>query len=134
MPKCDFNKVALQLLFNFIEVALWHGCFPVNLLHIFRTPFSKDTPGQQLLLLSGIQGILKICDKHILQVSRTWCVMNILNKINIGHVFTGRSKRMLKNRLIYCSFLIGFTLSAFTCSKLTTETLEQGVEYIQNQQ
>ena len=58
--------------------------------------------------------------------------MNILNKINIGHVFTGRSKRMLKNRLIYCSFLVGFTLSAFTCSKLTTETLEQGVEYIQN--
>ena len=25
MPKCDFNKVALQ-----------HGCSPVNLLHIYR--------------------------------------------------------------------------------------------------
>ena len=26
---------------NFIEIALWHGCSPVNLLHIFRTPFLR---------------------------------------------------------------------------------------------
>ena len=32
MPKCDFNKVAF-------EITLWHGCSPVNLLHICRTPF-----------------------------------------------------------------------------------------------
>ena len=25
---------------NFIEITLGHGCFPVNLLHIFRTRFS----------------------------------------------------------------------------------------------
>ena len=37
MPKYDFNKVASY----FIEVALRHGCYPVNLLHIFRTPFKK---------------------------------------------------------------------------------------------
>ena len=43
MPKCDFNKVAL--LCNFIEIALLHGCSPVNLLHIFRTPFLKNTSG-----------------------------------------------------------------------------------------
>ena len=29
------------MLCNFIEIALRHGCSPVNLLHIFRTPFSK---------------------------------------------------------------------------------------------
>ena len=28
---------------NFIEVTLQHGCSPVNLLHIFRTPFPKNT-------------------------------------------------------------------------------------------
>ena len=28
---------------NFIEITLWHGCSPVNLLHIFRTPFLKNT-------------------------------------------------------------------------------------------
>ena len=32
MPKCDFNKVALR-----------HGCSLGNLLHIFRTPFLKNT-------------------------------------------------------------------------------------------
>ena len=31
MPKRDFNKVAC----NYIEIILWHGCFPVNLMHVF---------------------------------------------------------------------------------------------------
>ena len=39
MPKWDFNKVAKQL----YQITLRHGCSPVNLLHIFRTPFSKTT-------------------------------------------------------------------------------------------
>ena len=47
MPKCDFNK----LLCNFIETALWHGCSPVNLLHIFTAPFPKSTSGWLLLKL-----------------------------------------------------------------------------------
>ena len=57
-PKCDFNKVALQLywnrtlaklLCNFIEIALRHGCSLVNLLHIFRTTFPRNTSGWLLL-------------------------------------------------------------------------------------
>ena len=47
MPKCDFNKVALQLM----EITIQHGCSPVNLLHIFRTSFTKITSGWRLLLL-----------------------------------------------------------------------------------
>ena len=35
MPKC--------------EIALRHGCSPVNLLHTFRAPFSKNTSGWLLL-------------------------------------------------------------------------------------
>ena len=42
MPKYDFNKVA-KLQSNCIEIALRHGCFPVNVLHIFRVPFLKTT-------------------------------------------------------------------------------------------
>ena len=69
MPKCDFDKVALQLSLcekcpkygpektpyldtfhaAFIEIALRHGWFPVNLLHIFRTPFPRNTSGWLLL-------------------------------------------------------------------------------------
>ena len=45
MPKCDFNKVAGK----FIEIALRHGCCSVDLMHIFRTPFSENTTGWLLL-------------------------------------------------------------------------------------
>ena len=47
MPKCDFNKVSS----NFIKIALRHGCSPVNLLHIFRAPFPRNTSGWLLLYL-----------------------------------------------------------------------------------
>ena len=40
IPKCDFN---------FIEITLRHGSSPVNLLHIFKAPFSKNTSGGMLL-------------------------------------------------------------------------------------
>ena len=38
MSKCDFNKSAKQI----YDITLWHGCSLVNLLHSFRTPFSKN--------------------------------------------------------------------------------------------
>ena len=48
MPKCDL-RVALQL----FEIALQHGCSLVNLLHIFRTLFPKNTAGWLLLKCHG---------------------------------------------------------------------------------
>ena len=47
MSRCDFNKVVS----NFIEIAYRHECSPVNLLHIFRTPFPKNNSGWLLLKL-----------------------------------------------------------------------------------
>ena len=44
MSKCDF-----KLQSNFIEINFWHGCSSVNLLHNFRTPFSKSASGWLLL-------------------------------------------------------------------------------------
>ena len=59
MPKCDFNnfiEITTTLLkshfgigSNFIEIIVRHGCFSVNLLHTFRTPFHKNTSGGLLL-------------------------------------------------------------------------------------
>ena len=43
------RAVSIKLLCNFFEIALRHGCSPVNLLHIFRTPFLKNTSGRLLL-------------------------------------------------------------------------------------
>ena len=79
MPKCDCNfiKIALRhgcspinLLHvfrtpfpsNFIEIALRHGCSVVNLLHVFRTPFSKNTSGW--LLLELLNETSKYLSKH----------------------------------------------------------------------
>ena len=46
------NVISIKLLYNFIEIALRHGCSPVNLQHILRTPFQKNTSGWLLLALS----------------------------------------------------------------------------------
>ena len=53
---CKFTRehacrkmISIKLICNFIEITLRHGSSPVNLLHIFRTYFSKNTPGWLLL-------------------------------------------------------------------------------------
>ena len=43
------SVISIKLLGNFTEITLRHGCSPVNLLHIFRTAFLKDTSGWLLL-------------------------------------------------------------------------------------
>ena len=35
------SAISIKLPRIFIEIAFWHGCSLVNLLHIFRTPFSQ---------------------------------------------------------------------------------------------
>ena len=51
------SAISINLLCNFIEIALRHGSAPVNFLYKFRTPFSKNTSGWLLpsenLALSG---------------------------------------------------------------------------------
>ena len=43
------SAISTKLLCNFIEIALRQGCSPVNLVHIFRSPFPNNTPGWLLL-------------------------------------------------------------------------------------
>ena len=42
--------ISIKLPSNFIEITLRHGCFLVNLLHIFRTPFKKNASGCLILV------------------------------------------------------------------------------------
>ena len=46
------SAISIRLLCNFIEIALRHKCPPVDLLHIFRTPFRRNT--SRCLLLNII--------------------------------------------------------------------------------
>ena len=45
------SVISIKLHCNFIEIALWLGCSPVNLLHIFRIPFPRNTFGWLLLII-----------------------------------------------------------------------------------
>ena len=48
------SVISIKLQSNIIEVTLWHECSPVNLLHIFRTTFTKNTSGWLLLPLVSL--------------------------------------------------------------------------------
>ena len=43
------SAISIKLPSNFIEIALRHGRYPLNLLHIFWTPFLKNTFERLLL-------------------------------------------------------------------------------------
>ena len=44
-----WSEISIKLQNNFIEIALRHECFPVNLLHIFTIRFPKNSSGGLLL-------------------------------------------------------------------------------------
>ena len=43
------SAISIRLQSDIIEITFRHECSPVNLLHIFRTPFLKNTSGWLLL-------------------------------------------------------------------------------------
>ena len=48
------SVISIKLQSNFIEITLRYGCSPVNLLHIFRTAFSKKISGWLLLIILNV--------------------------------------------------------------------------------
>ena len=62
-------------LLNFIEITLQHGCSPVNLLHIFRTPFYKNTYRELLLTTASTEAPVRfrlISGLHHWKILRLW--------------------------------------------------------------
>ena len=60
MPKC--------------EITILHGCSPVNLLHIFRAPFPKNTSGGLILFLTTFGGSLT---NSLPQISYSICSLDL---------------------------------------------------------
>ena len=54
MPKCDF-----------IKVALLHGCSPVDLLYISRTPFPKSNSKELFLKVKSVEAVCKIRSSNV---------------------------------------------------------------------
>ena len=61
--------ISIKLLCNFIEITLRHGFSPVNLLHIFRKPFPKNTSGGLLLISEAVP--LQVCWENIPEMELT---------------------------------------------------------------
>ena len=73
MPKC--------------EITILHGCSPVNLLHIFRAPFPKNTSGGLILFLTTFGGSLT---NSLPQISYSICSLdlNFESEAEINKKFT----------------------------------------------
>ena len=68
MAKCGFKKVALQL--------YWNRISRVKLLHIFRTPFPKNTPGRLLLSVSVQFCLIFLpCSKYFFRDCGFWLIL-----------------------------------------------------------
>ena len=69
------SVISIKLQSNFTEIALRHGYSPINLLHIFRTSFRKNTSGWLLLK----------CEKYGSRLRNSSCTVYLLEIIFLGH-------------------------------------------------
>ena len=63
------SAISIELQSNFIEITLRHGYSAVKLLHIFRTPFPRNTSGW--LLLARASFLTKL-QASVLQFYQKW--------------------------------------------------------------
>ena len=105
--------ISRQLLCNFMEIVLLHGCSLVNLLHILRTPLIKNTCARLLLnMLNVIQAL------HIsLHKSATECSMlaevnyvSLVTKCKLFLVAKGKCDKILSGWFVKtCEVIACFT-------------------------
>ena len=98
------SVISMKLLCDFIEITLRHGCSPVDLLHVFRAPFHKNTYGEMLLKnivqhSIGTLNFLKVSDCNLQNQSRDY---SCCEKQIIGYLITGIVLN-LKAWLICCT-------------------------------
>ena len=72
------SAISTKLLCNVIEIALRHGSSHLNLLHILRKPFSKNTSGWLLLDFIYIRNLLSFL--LLILYNRVSCVYFFLKK------------------------------------------------------
>ena len=104
MKEATFQKCFLEKVFrknaansqentNFIEITLWHECSPINLLHILRTPFPKNT--SKGLLLNFFSEVLLL---KIFNIDRKTLVLeSLFNKIPGLQAFSESVKMQVSN-------------------------------------
>ena len=93
-----FSKYAANLQKNTLaEIPLRHWCSPVNLLHIFRTPFPKNTSGGLLLRLTCKLGSSNVASLFLFYSHCIWKYSSELDLLDPHPHSYGWSKCQLEN-------------------------------------
>ena len=78
------SAISIKMLCNFIKITLCHGCSLVNLLHIFGTPFPKNTSGGLLLYPPTSlkeRNPTQVLSDEFWKALKTCCLQNTWGKI-----------------------------------------------------
>ena len=73
------SVISIMLLYNCIEITLWYWCSSLNLLHIFRTPFSKNTSGWLLLNFCNVSFYKISSDKSQISIENNYLIFGCWN-------------------------------------------------------
>ena len=76
------SAISVKLQSNFIEIALWHGCSPVNFLHIFRTSSLKNTSEWLLLQIAFTYHSVFLNINCSFEFWRLYCTSKLWRSIN----------------------------------------------------
>ena len=86
------NAISVKLQSNFIKIALRHGCSSVNLLHVFRTSFSRNTSGWLFLNFRKEleHSIASGRKKYLYEVNQFQCnLVELVNQLSQRSVSVG---------------------------------------------
>ena len=81
-----WSAISIELICNFIEIALWYGCCPVNLLHIFRTSSLKNTSARLVFWIDSLSYSRNLKRKKLFLVSlhKKWSFPLRLFSVNMN--------------------------------------------------
>ena len=103
------SVISIKLQSNFIKIILWHECSPVNLLHIFRTPFPNNTSGWLLLLIT-------FAGQPSGNVNKPFC--SCTGKLQSWNSLTMKSPPKVCNIKIWLKEVIPYYLQNIFCSRI----------------
>ena len=122
------NVISIKLLCNFIEITPRHGWSPVNLIHIFKTPFPKNTVLSCCLYVGNVA--LNGGSGQLLEYLVSWVCFSYSLKVIVNILlFQSPLMRFVKDRiwlkikkivLIYFNCLLCVVLQYALCKIGTT--------------
>ena len=99
------SVISIKLQSNFTEITLRHGCSPLNLLHVFWTPFPRNTSGWLLLNVQITRINLKVSGIKWDERCRRSC-LQLLTPKNIAKgqtYYTSKDRNIIKYYFIWCN-------------------------------